>query len=206
MPGLRERKKLMTRRALVDAAQRLFEERGYDGVTVAEIADAADVSVKTLFTYFAAKEDLAFAEEGGLRADLVDAVAVRAAGQSPLDAVVAMLGRRATSGGGVAAGLQGYRRGYGEAVALQNRLRRMWSDYEDALAEAIVAAGPGVDPVTARLQATHLVLVVRHLTAPEVAEAVAAAAAPARALHRCLDQAAAASAGAFAGVIRVSST
>ena len=66
MPGLRERKKLMTRRALVDAAQRLFEERGYDGVTVAEIADAADVSVKTLFTYFAAKEDLAFAEEGVL--------------------------------------------------------------------------------------------------------------------------------------------
>jgi AcrR family transcriptional regulator len=64
----------MTLRTVIDAAERLFEQRGYDNVTVAEIADSANISVKTLFTYFASKEDLAFADEGELRADLAKAI------------------------------------------------------------------------------------------------------------------------------------
>jgi AcrR family transcriptional regulator len=60
--GLRERKKLQTREALLRVSRELFEARGYDQVTVAEIADAADISVKTLFTYFRSKEDLAFGD------------------------------------------------------------------------------------------------------------------------------------------------
>ncbi|NED91890.1 helix-turn-helix transcriptional regulator, partial [Streptomyces sp. SID11233] len=60
-PGLRERKKRMTRQAILDAAEALFARDGYEGVTVAQIADRANISVKTLFTYFSSKEDLAFA-------------------------------------------------------------------------------------------------------------------------------------------------
>jgi len=56
--SLRERKKHLTRQALLTAADHLFAARGYDNVTVAEIADAANISVKTLFTYFASKEDI----------------------------------------------------------------------------------------------------------------------------------------------------
>lgn len=58
--GLRERKKEQTRLALIRAAARLFEEKGYEATTVAEIAAGAGVSTKTLFNYFAGKEELVF--------------------------------------------------------------------------------------------------------------------------------------------------
>src|SRR6202042_480567 len=56
--GLRERKKRLLRQQLTDTATELFVERGFDAVSVAEIAAACDVSVKTVFNYFPTKESL----------------------------------------------------------------------------------------------------------------------------------------------------
>jgi AcrR family transcriptional regulator len=79
MEGLRERKKRQTRQDIAAAAMTLFAARGFDAVTVAEIARAADVSEKTVFNYFPAKEDL-IAQRGVERLDELIA-AVR--GQPP---------------------------------------------------------------------------------------------------------------------------
>ncbi|WP_055069241.1 TetR/AcrR family transcriptional regulator [Clostridium massiliamazoniense] len=64
--GLRERKKLQTRNNILKVAWNLFEEKGFDNVKVAEIADGANISVKTLFTYFSSKESIIFAGENEL--------------------------------------------------------------------------------------------------------------------------------------------
>jgi AcrR family transcriptional regulator len=88
--GLRERKKRAAREMIASTARRLFAERGFDAVTVAEVAAAADVSEKTVFNYFPTKEDLAFAgrEEGIAR--FVVALAERPPGSSVLDVFRAM--------------------------------------------------------------------------------------------------------------------
>src|SRR3954452_14697420 len=88
--GLRARKKRAAREAIATTARRLFAERGFDVVTVAEVAAAADVSEKTVFNYFPTKEDLAFAgREEGL-AQFVAAIAERPPGSSVLDVFRAM--------------------------------------------------------------------------------------------------------------------
>ncbi len=63
-PGRRERKKAQTRLAISNIATQMFIERGFDDVTVAEVAAAADVSVATIFNYFETKEELFFDREG----------------------------------------------------------------------------------------------------------------------------------------------
>ena len=85
--SLRERKKRLTREAISAAAQALFSERGFDGVTVAEIADAANISVKTLFTYIGTKEELLFNGRPAVLDAIVEAVRNRRLAQTPLVAV-----------------------------------------------------------------------------------------------------------------------
>jgi AcrR family transcriptional regulator len=82
--GLRERKKARTREDIAAAAMTLFSERGFDAVTVAEIARAAEVSEKTVFNYFPAKEDLVRHRGAERMAELVDAVRARPPGESLL--------------------------------------------------------------------------------------------------------------------------
>jgi AcrR family transcriptional regulator len=63
--GLRERKRQQTRQALITAAMRLFEQKGYEQTTVAEIAASAQVSTKTFFNYFASKDEVLFPHLSG---------------------------------------------------------------------------------------------------------------------------------------------
>lgn len=89
-PGLRARKKQLTRQTIASTALRLFAERGFENVTVAEVAEAAGVSMKTVFNYFASKEDLVFSDEGGDEWWMLKAVRNRGPGEP---AIVAVHGR-----------------------------------------------------------------------------------------------------------------
>lgn len=165
--GLRERKKRQTREALLSVAESLFEARGYENVTVAEVADAANVSVKTLFTYFRSKEDLAFGDADRLRDQIISAVRERGPDESPVDAVAAMLDRLIAEGS-AGSGLEGFHTLVGESAALQSRLRRMWDDYEQDLSAVLVAELGPASAARARLAASQIIAMVRSLTSPEV--------------------------------------
>jgi AcrR family transcriptional regulator len=89
--GLRERKKLQTREHIAATARRLFAERGFEHVTVSEIAREADVAEKTVFNYFPTKEDLFYSRLESFEEELLAAVRTRARGQSVVDAVAAFL-------------------------------------------------------------------------------------------------------------------
>jgi AcrR family transcriptional regulator len=81
-PGARERRRLETRARIVDAAAELFAERGFDAVSVVEIAQRAGVVEKTVFNHFPVKEGLVFEADPPMRAALLDAVRRRPAGES----------------------------------------------------------------------------------------------------------------------------
>ena len=84
-PGLRERKKQQTRDKIARVALGLFAERGYEQTTLAEIADAADVSTRTIFAYFESKEDILFCDEPAFYDSLKEALDARAAGVTTVD-------------------------------------------------------------------------------------------------------------------------
>lgn len=92
--GLRERKKAKTRERISDIATGLFLERGFDEVTVAEVARAANVSVKTVFNYFGSKEDLLFDREAEWLAAIDALLASRGPGRGLIVVVRADVERR----------------------------------------------------------------------------------------------------------------
>src|SRR5438034_10151156 len=91
VPGLRERKKQQTRQQIFDAASRLFEAKGFDRVSVAEIARAADVSEVTVFNYFPTKEDLFYGGMEFFEEQLLDGVRDRDPGESAVAAFSRLL-------------------------------------------------------------------------------------------------------------------
>lgn len=89
--GRRERKKLETRRALASAAVRLAAERGPDQVTIEEIADAVDVSVRTFFNYFSSKEEAIIGWDAEGLQSISDALIGRPAEEAPFEAMRAVI-------------------------------------------------------------------------------------------------------------------
>jgi AcrR family transcriptional regulator len=157
--GLRERKKRATRDAIAAAARRLFAERGFDAVTVAEVAAAADVSEKTVFNHFATKEDLAFAGGEARLQQLLANLAQRPAGTSVLDVF------RATTDAmidGLATTTEGddlvvIPRIIRDSRVLQERLSTGWEHESAALTTAIAATtGADIDDVIPAIVARTL--------------------------------------------------
>src|SRR6267142_716815 len=83
-PGLRQRKKERTREAIARAAHELFAERGYHATTLPDIAEAADVSTRTIFAYFPSKEDILFSDFPLMKDALARALDERPEGEEAL--------------------------------------------------------------------------------------------------------------------------
>ena len=165
-PSLRKRKKARTRKALHEAAVRLFLEKGFEPVTVAEIAAAAEVSVPTLFSYFPeGKDGLVFALEEDRAQALTLAVGERSEGQSALAAIEAFMRTR----GPFRADLTSpnpLQELIATTPALRSFARRKWADCEDAVTAALATAAQRPADLALRSLA-RFVLTVPDLAAQE---------------------------------------
>lgn len=186
MTGLRERKKLRTRRALIEAAVRLIAERGYEETTVAEIAAAADVSTRTFFSYFPGKEDILFADSQERVDALVREMAGRRSGETVAELVLRALERSVVSpdeAGDVTGELPSLRvRLILSSTALQARALYWVFEAQRQLTDAVLEyygdeidepeASAMVGALVGALVNTALVCLARDATVEEVREAL----------------------------------
>jgi AcrR family transcriptional regulator len=165
-PGLRERKKQEVRSRIVRCAAALFARDGYENVSVAQVAGAADVSQQTVYNYFATKEHLVLDQEDDLRAVLVEVISTTPRGSSPAEsmrapalAFVASIASMSTEE--VIGGL-------GCLAATSPTVRRLSLDMTDRNADAVAAALAVTDgtAVTAnhKLRAIPLVWIFQLIT------------------------------------------
>jgi AcrR family transcriptional regulator len=166
--GLRERKKQRTRELIAETARRMFVERGFERVTVAEIARAAEVSEKTVFNYFPTKEDLVYWRLESFEEELLAAVRERAVGESILSAfgrfVLKRRGMLGQEDPEVVERLAALTRMITDSPALLARERQVFERYTSSLAALIAAeTGAGADDVEPRVAATAMIGVHRAL-------------------------------------------
>ncbi|MEU8777230.1 TetR family transcriptional regulator [Streptomyces sp. NPDC048606] len=162
--GLRESKKLRTRRRLAATALELFLERGFDAVSVADVAAAAEVSKPTLFRYFPTKEDLVLDRFADHQDEVARVVRERAAGLGPVAAVhghflAALAERDPITGLCDHPNVLAFQGLLYSTDSLGARLARYTAREVELLAEALEAES--AEPLPARLAALHLVTV-RH--------------------------------------------
>ena len=148
-PGLRERKKLRTRLLIAETARRLFAERGFEAVSVAEIAREAEVAEATVFNYFPTKEDLVYHGMEAFEAELLDAIRDRPAGVPALEAfgrfVIQPRGFLAAEDETARQALLAASRMIAASPALLARERQILARYTESLAALLrdeTAAGP----------------------------------------------------------------
>ena len=146
-PWLRERKKQRTRELIAETARGLFAQRGFERVTVAEIARAADVSQQTVFNYFPRKEDLVYWRLESFEDELLSTIRDRAPGESVLAAFGRILlvqrGLLASDDPAAREQLTALTRMIVESPALVAREQQVFAAYTASLA-ALIAAEPGV--------------------------------------------------------------
>jgi AcrR family transcriptional regulator len=142
--SLRAQKKQQMRERIADAAWRLFTERGFDRVTVVEVARAAQVSEATVFNYFPAKEDLFSSRFEAFGERLVEAVRTRPPGESALTAFrrrllesEGLLARVETGDADALDQLRTVNRLIADSPALRAREQRALATCADALAAAL---------------------------------------------------------------------
>jgi AcrR family transcriptional regulator len=149
-PGLRERKKQQTRETIERAALKLFAERGFDETTVADVAEAADVSPRTIFSYFESKEDILFCEESASFERFKEMLEQRPPGTTTADALREFLSWIGP---------------HDEAAFLRKKIvmanpslgARMRARFESLLTESIAKdLGGGADDIRSRLIAASL--------------------------------------------------
>jgi AcrR family transcriptional regulator len=166
--GLRARKKQRTRELIADTARRLFTERGFDAVPVADIAREAEVSEATVFNYFPTKEDIFYNRLEAFEDDLVSSIRDRRPGESVLEA----FGRFITTPRGLLASrdpeeterLARITRVIVESPALLAREQQIYADYIAALA-AVLAAETGASTDAMEPWAVARTLIGIHQTA-----------------------------------------
>jgi AcrR family transcriptional regulator len=149
--GLRERKKRETRQRISDVATGLFLERGFDDVRVAEIAEAAGVSEKTVYNYFDTKESLLLDREEDMAAKLRAALGPGATTSSPISAMVDLIVRELDGFHELWGEGDGFRTvlRFRELVESTPSLRAAQRDMSDRLTQVAVVAmaeRAGVDP------------------------------------------------------------
>jgi AcrR family transcriptional regulator len=157
--GLRERKKRETRQTISDVATLLFQERGFENVSVNEIAAAANVSKMTVFNYFPRKEDLYF--DRGIEDIVLVERALRERGKStsPLAALQALVHEMVEQRhvqAKITATTSAYWRTVAESPALRARARELRDELENGLTELLQASVERIEP-SARLVAAMLV-------------------------------------------------
>jgi AcrR family transcriptional regulator len=155
MGQLRDSKKRETRERISDIATRLFYERGFDTVTVEEIATAANVSKVTVFNYFARKEDLFFDRQDEVSLLLREALAGKAKGQSAIGALRQLVDRLRDQKHPFAridSQTVGFFRIVAASSALKARLREVEDETVELLAVELGGAKPdGITRLTAGL-------------------------------------------------------
>jgi AcrR family transcriptional regulator len=156
-PGLRERKKQATRRLIADIATGLFFARGFDNVTVAEVAEAANVSKMTVFNYFPHKEDLFLDRLADQIADLTQVVADRPPGEPVVAALRAYQHKLLAAGHPLSGAIEGVRPFWQvlqASSALVNRMHEQVHEIQDVLT-SLLAQQTG-DSTRSRLVAGQL--------------------------------------------------
>jgi AcrR family transcriptional regulator len=167
-PGLRERKKQQTRQLLERTAQRMFTQRGFEQVSVAEIARAADVSEATVFNYFPTKEDLVYGRMQTFEDELVQAIRDRPVSEPILVAfgrfVLQPRGVLAATDVHAAEELANVSRMIASSPALLTREAQILARYTDTLASMIAdEAGAARDDPRPWITANALIGVHRAL-------------------------------------------
>jgi AcrR family transcriptional regulator len=166
--GLRERKKQQTRRAIAAAAKRLFLERGFEQVSVAEVARAADVSEQTVFNYFPTKEDLVFERMDTFEQELLTAVRERPQGEPAFRAFVGFILDRSDTAlaGDGRRRVTELTRLVNASPSLMSRERQIVAKYTDALAALLAEeTGTASDDIEPRLAAEAMMAFHRSLVA-----------------------------------------